>query len=575
MAGVKRFALLKWVFYSGFAVLLLFLAGMQVFQGRKFGELSRRNCIKLLPQPGARGAILDRNGTVLAGNVLSYDVVVLPQNNTQLENTLRRIAPVFHLSVEELRSNFNSGVVAPFIPVAVCRNITLQQAIAVEEMKMYTPGVMVQPHPVRNYPGGALAAHVLGYLNEIDHWRLSKLEEYGYSERDTVGYSGLEEKYDYYLRPSEGGVSVEVDHRGRVARVIGFKPPENGKDIQLTLDAGIQRIAEQALSGRKGCVVVMDPRSGEIIAMASSPAFNPGSFVSGDKESLRGFLRDKGGVFLNRAISGVYAPGSVFKLVVASAALETGKTDPSRIIECRGSLNLGKEEFKCSSVHGPQDLKQAVMHSCNIYFYNMGILLGGQSIHDYALKFGYGRPCGIELPYEAAGLVPDPLWKRIYRLKRWFDGDSVNFSIGQGDLLVTPLQVARMMAVFANGGELVTPHLVKNIDGVDPRPGRPRKPAKVNVSAVHMAYLRESLRMVVSASSGTAHILSSLPVAVAGKTGTAQAPGGKCHAWFCGFFPYGAPRYVICSFLENGGSGYHASLMSKEIIAEMAEKGMI
>ncbi len=575
MSDVKRFTFLRGVFFCGFAVLLFFLAGMQLFRGSRFIELSRKNCIKLIPQPGARGSILDRNGTVLAGNVLSYDVMVLPQKNTQLENVLRRISPVLHISVKELRSSFNKGVVAPFIPVAVCRGITLRQAIAVEELKTEIPGVMVQPRPVRSYPGGKLAAHVLGYLNNIDHWRLSKLEEYGYTERDTVGYSGLEEKYDYYLRPLEGGVSVEVDHRGRVVRVLGFKPPENGRDIQVTLDAGIQRIVEEALAGRKGAVVVLDPQSGEILAMASSPAFAPESFIAEDKEALRSLLQDKDGVFVNRSISGVYAPGSVFKPVTAAAALETGKADYSTVIECKGSLKLGKEEFNCSSVHGPQDLEHAIAHSCNIYFYNIGILVGGQIMHDYALKFGYGRPCGVELPYEAAGLVPEPLWKRIYKLKRWFEGDSVNLSIGQGDLLVTPLQVARMMAVFANGGELVNPYIVKNIGGVDPRSGRHRRPARAPLSSGHLAYLRESLRMVVEENSGTAHVLSSLPVSVAGKTGTAQAPGGRCHAWFCGFFPYDNPRYVICSFLENGGSGYQASLMSKEIIAGMAGKGMI
>ncbi|MFA5320634.1 MAG: penicillin-binding protein 2 [Candidatus Omnitrophota bacterium] len=575
MQTVKRFTLLKWLFYSGFFVLVLSLAGMQLFQGAKFGELSRKNCIKLLPQPGARGRILDRNGAVLAGNVLSYDVMVLPQKNVQLENILRRIAPVLNSTAKELRSNFTRGVVAPFIPVAVARNISLQQAIVIEEIKMDTPGVIVQPHPVRSYPEGKLAAHVLGYLNEIDHWRLSKLAEYGYTEKDTVGYSGVEEKYDYYLQPSEGGVSVEVDHRGRVIRIIGFKPPANGRDIRLTLDAGIQRIAEQALAGRKGCVVIIEPQSGEILALASSPAFDPQAFVSKDTQALRSFLQDNEGVFLNRAIGGAYAPGSVFKLVTAAAALETGKTDYGKVIDCRGSLKLGKEEFNCSSVHGIQDLKHAIAHSCNIYFYNMGILLGGQNIHDYAFKFGYGRTCGVELPYESAGVVPEPLWKRIYKLKRWFDGDSVNFSIGQGDLLVTPLQVARMMAVFANGGNLVNPYIVKTIDGVDIRAGRHKKSAKVPVSGAHLAYLKESLRMVVSENTGTAHILSGLSVAVAGKTGTAQASGGKCHAWFCGFFPYDNPRYVICSFLENGGSGYQSSVMTKEIIVEMANKGMI
>ncbi|MDD5167161.1 MAG: penicillin-binding transpeptidase domain-containing protein, partial [Candidatus Omnitrophica bacterium] len=456
----------------------------------------------------------------------------------------------------------------------IAKNIEVNKAIALEELKTSLAGIIIQLQPLRNYPYRSLGAHVIGYLGEIDRWRLTKLEDYGYMTKDIVGFGGVEEKYDYYLRQEEGGLSVEVDSRGRLVRVLGFRPPRNGKDMQLTLNLQIQKIAEEKLANRKGAVVIMEPYSGAIIAMASAPVFNPAAFVNKSGESISNIFNDRDAPLVNRAISAVYPAGSVFKPIVAAAALEAGKINLSTSFLCQGSTFVGKQEFKCWETHGWQNLTAAIAHSCNVFFYKTGLLVGAQSIHDYAIKFGLARPTAFELPYEAGGFIPSPLWRKINKFKNWFDGDTANLSIGQGDVSVTPLQMARVMAVFANGGYLVTPYIVKAIDGQDVSSYH-RRVARCPVKASTINYIREGMRGVVSDPKGTGNVLSSLTVSVAGKTGTAQAPPGQAHAWFTGFFPYKNPKFVICVFLERGGPGYYSSVIAKQIIEALIAEGLM
>jgi penicillin-binding protein 2 len=277
---------------------------------------------------------------------------------------------------------------------------------------------------------------------------------------------------------------------------------------------------------------------------------------------------------LNRAIAGVYPPGSVFKLVVAAAALETNKINLGTTFFCPGSTNIGKRQFNCWDTHREQDLIGAITRSCDVFFYRTGLLLGPQVIHDYAIKFGFHKPTSVDLPYEAIGFVPDPLWKRLYRFQNWFDGDTANFAIGQGDLLVTPLQILRMMAVFANRGFLVNPYIVKAIDGRDISLYQKRI-SRLNLKEKTLDYIRQGLRRVVSEPDGTANVLSSLEVPVAGKTGTSQVSYGQPHGWFVGFFPFKNPKFVLCVFLEHGGSGYNACVLTKQIIEMMVTEGLI
>jgi penicillin-binding protein 2 len=318
----------------------------------------------------------------------------------------------------------------------------------------------------------------------------------------------------------------------------------------------------------------MDPYTGEIFAMASSPGFSPAVFAEKDNNKIAKIFNDPNSLLVNRAISSAYPAGSVFKIIVGAAALENKKINQNTSFICQGSTKVGNREFKCWSTHGTQNLEAALIHSCDVFFYKTGLLIGAQSVHDYALKFGLSKTTSFELPYEDPGFIPSPLWRKINKFKNWYDGDTANLSIGQGDVLVTPLQITRMMAVVANGGYLVTPYIVKAIDGRDISVYQ-QKSEKLNLRKSVLEYIKKALRGVVSSSSGTANVLSGLPVALAGKTSTAQAPPGQPHAWFSGFFPYNNPKFVICVLLEHGGPGYVSCVATKEIVQEMITQGLI
>lgn len=556
-----------------FLLLAFSLLNLELVQGKKNRELSDRNCIRLLPQSGCRGKILDRDGDEIVGSRLSYNVMILPQELNSLDQTLASVAGVLVSNPQNLLGLYKRDYIAPSIPVVIAKNIEIKKAIAVEQVKLDTPGVVVQPEPVRGYPYGKLACHVMGYVNEIDRWRLTKLEDYGYKTKDIVGFGGIEEKYDYYLRQEEGGLSVEVDHRGKIVRVLGFRSPHNGKEVKLTMNLKIQKIVEESLGDKKGAVVMLDPFSGEVIAMASSPRFEPSAFV--DKSpSVAGFFNSSSAPLINRAISGSYPAGSVFKVIVATAALETNKINTGTTFVCTGGLRVGRAEFACWNTHREQNLLAAITHSCNVFFYRTGLLVGAQPLHDYAIRLGFSHPTGFDLPYETSGFIPSPLWRKLNKFKNWFDGDTANLSIGQGDVLVTPIQMARMMAVFANQGYLVTPFITKEIDGKDVSVFM-RKSVPVGIKKSTLQIVRQGLRNVVADPTGTGNVLSSLTVSVAGKTGTAQAPPGQPHAWFVGFFPFEQPKYVICCLLEHGGTGYYSCVMAKQIIDRMLKEGLI
>lgn len=572
-----------------FVFLVLGLLNLQALHKNKYKDLSDKNCVRLLSQKGSRGKILDRQGNAIADNKISYDVMILPQELTGSKNKqrpvsqnslgsykewlLKELARILEVNVKELKEAFKNGYIGSSSPIVIAKNIDIKKAIALEEARLNLPAVIIQPNPKRAYPYGKLAAHVIGYVNEIDRWRLTKLADYGYKTKDIVGFGGLEEKYDYYLRQEEGGLSVEVNHKGRLTRILGFQPPRNGRNIQLTLDLKIQKIVEEKIAERKGCVILMDPYSGEIIAMASSPSFSPSAFTD-KSSSLNSLFNNPDSPLLNRAVSCGYPAGSLFKLIVAAAGLETKKINSATSFLCEGGTLIGKQKFACWSTHDHQNLIAAIAHSCNVFFYKTGQLLGGQTIYDYALKFGLAKPTSIELPYETGGFIPSPLWQRIYKFRNWFDGDTANLSIGQGEVLVTPLQMARLMAVFANQGCLVTPYIVKSIDGHDIS-SQQKKAVSLPIKSDTLDYVRQGLRAVVSDSAGTANVLSGLSVPVAGKTGTAQAPPGQPHAWFAGFFPFKNPKFVICVLLERGGPGYVSCVLAKEIIQEMTDEGLI
>lgn len=560
-----------WGLVALFILIVISLFNLEIIQGRSFRGLGDKNCIRLVSQRGSRGRIIDRNGILIAGSKVSYDLIFMPQDGIREDSMEAKISSILgeEYDIKSKSLRFNSSM-----PVVIANNLKLRQAVSLGQLKIDFPCINIQANPLRFYPNHKLACHILGYLGEIDRWRLTKLEDYGYKTRDIVGFGGIEEKYDYYLRDEEGGFSFQVDHQGRMVRTLGFKPPVNGKDVGLTIDLRIQKIVEDALDGKKGAVILMNPYTGEILALASAPGFNPNAFIGREGSSVSRLFKDPAAPLVNRAISAAYPAGSVFKLVVAAAALENKKIGRYTSFLCQGQTKVGRQDFKCWSTHGQQDVVEALAHSCNVFFYKVGLLVGAQGIHDYALKLGLSHATGFDLPYEKQGFIPSPLFKKISTLQSWFDGDTANLSIGQGEVLVTPMQITRMMAVFANRGYLVTPHITRSIDGRGMVRYR-KKPEKVGLKQDTINWINEGLKGVISYPGGTGNVLSTVGIDIAGKTGTAQAPPKASHAWFSGFFPFKNPKFVICVFLEHGGPGYYSCVVAKRIIEDMLAQGLI
>ncbi|MCM8783123.1 MAG: penicillin-binding protein 2 [Candidatus Omnitrophica bacterium] len=558
---------------SAFLLVSARLFYLQIILGEKFSRLSETNSIRVLRIQAARGRILDRNFSIIADNQFSYDLLVYPQRIDSPDHFLEKLSKILDIPFLELKKNFEKQKIYPALPLTLIRDIDKRKAIILEELKFGLPGISIQKIPKRHYPYGRLASHILGYLSSIDWWRLNKWQSYGYSSQDIVGYGGVEERYDYYLKGQDGGVQLEVDNRGRPRRILGFKSARKGRDICLTIDLKIQKIVEECLKGYEGAVIIMDPHSGEIMAMASAPDFSPAEF-SCNPSVLKKALLDPRAVLVNRAISGLYPPGSVFKPVVATAGLQTKHIDTKTSFFCDGSIKIGDREFSCWDKHGYENIKEAITHSCNIFFYRLGLSLGVEKINEFALKFGLGRSTQIDLPEEKPGFVPQPFLRRLTRRLNWFEGDTANFSIGQGELLVTPLQIVRMISVFANKGKLVRPYIVKSIDGKDVSLQQ-RMITWLNIEEKILKILDQSMRAVVEESEGTAHIMYIPSISVAGKTGTAQVAHRQPHAWFAGYFPIENPRYSICVVLDNAGSSTQACLVAKNIIKRMNEESLL
>ncbi len=568
-----RLKIVQIITAGAFIFLSLGLFYTQIVRGNKYRQLSEANRIRLISQRGSRGRIFDRNGTALVDNRLCFNVAILPRQAKVSEKVLLKLSKILGIPYQDLESKFKIERDFSSLPLTLVKDIEKKEAIIIEELKSDLPGVIIEVIPERYYPHGKLASHILGYIGFIDYWRLTKLKDYGYKTKDIVGYTGVEEKYDYYLRPEEGGLQVEIDNQNRLIRILGFKPSEDGRNVQLTIDLRIQEIVERSLINQRGAVIILEPHTGEILAMASSPNFYPARFLKRTPRLFR-LLNDPAAPLLNRCISGGYPAGSIFKLIVATAGLETRKIDLKETFDCQGSINLGRDEFSCWNTHGSVNLVEAIKHSCNVFFYRLGIRLGPDRLQEYAIKLGLGKPTQIDLSSESAGLIPSPLRKRLNKFKGWYDGDTANFAIGQGDLLVTPLQIARLISIFANSGNLVRPYLIKSINGEDTT-GYQRKVIPLSLKQTTLDAIKEGLEKSVSDSDGTAYILQLDRVSVAGKTGTAQVTRGQPHAWFSGYFPSDNPGFSICVLLEQAGSSYNACLVAKDIIQNMKRAGLL
>lgn len=572
-----RIALIERVFAVAVSLLLVALGVMQLALGPSYRRAAEQNRIRLIPMPAVRGSILDRHGAPLVEDRLGFNVAVIPQEVADPDGLWRALSLELQRPPAELARGYRRQVTAPFAPVTVARDVDPSIAFAIEEKRFQLPGVVVLAVPQRRYPLGAAAGVVIGYLGLVAPEQLKAVKSYGYTMRDWVGQSGLEQLYDTVLRGVDGGVQVEVDHRGRLVRQLGFKAPVRGKDITVTLDAGLQKRCAELLAGRRGAIVVMALDSGELLSAVSQPGCDPGAFVDpGRDPEVIEYLKDRDRPLFNRIVASTVPPGSVFKIVTAYAGLSSprGLSGGTPYV-CPGTFHLGNATFDCwyAPGHGEQTLIEALAHSCNVFFYQWGLRAGPQTLAAAARQFGFGQRTKIDLPGEAAGLVPDPSWKRARRREPWYRGETANLAIGQGDLSVTPMQILRMIAATAMDGRIPQPHLLKAMAGhpVDPPPS-----ATVPLDRRILQEIRAGLEAVVDSETGTGRLARVPGVAIAGKTGTAQAGDRPPHAWFCGYAPSQRPRMAVVVFVEHGGKGGEvAAAMAGQIFEALRDSGVL
>ncbi len=561
---------------AGFVFLLSGLIYIQVIRHDTYRVMSEENRLRVTPLMAPRGAIHDRKGRVMVRDVLSFNASVTYNQIKDLDALKKVLCAVLDIPEDEIDERIKESRERRYSPVLVAADIGTKGAIQLEEIGSEYPGLLLEVSTKREYLNGKNSANILGYLGLINRSEFKRLRHYGYRLNDFVGRDGIEKKYDNYLRGIHGGKQVEADHLGREMSTLGYKEPVPGRDLYLTIDLDLQKFCDGLLKGKRGAIVAMDPATGAILAMASAPAYDPEIFIDRKRSGeIKTLLEDEEYPLINRAISGKYPLGSVFKVVVATGALETKKASPETSAVCNGVFKLGRATFHCwkAKGHGEQKMIDAIKNSCNVYFYRLGLILGVDDIANSAQKFGFGKLTGVDLPGEAAGIVPTRKWKKNRFNERWYKGETVSYSIGQGYLLVTPLQVARMISVFANNGYLVTPHLVKTIGSVSIDEYEKKS---TGISARSLDTVKQGMRKCVNDRRGTGMKAKLDDVVVSGKTGTAQTSRGKSHGWFAGFAPLDNTKLTIVVFDEYGGKGgYYAAETGGKVFKEAARLGII
>ena len=548
-------------FISILAIMLVILFGrmwqLQIIEYSVYNKMSKENTTRTIPSLAPRGIIYDRFGRLLVANRAIFSVYLFPSSfeEGKTDDVIRDVSRLTGVPRGKILDKINEKRSRPFEPILVKDDLSIKTVTAIEERKHNMPGVVINARPVRYYPHKKLAAHLLGYVGEITKNELNLLREKGYNLKDIIGKEGVENTYDTYLRGIDGGEDVEIDVSGRPVRSVGATDPVPGSDMKLTVDIELQELIEQNLEGLRGAMVVMDPRNGEILAMASRPSYDPAIFAA-PLEKWQWDAMDKAGhPFLNRALS-TYPPGSTFKVVNLSATLQEGTHSLKDLIECKGRFFLGNRVAECwkKSGHGKLDILEGLVQSCDIVFYQLGLDNGPALLSKYAKDYGLGEKTGIDLPGELPGLVPTVDWKRSVYKDVWVKGDSINYGIGQGYLIVTPLQMANVYATIATS-KRYTPHVVNEVisrDGKKIFKYETKEIGSIPISKENAELLRETMRQVVKRGTGIAAEVEGIPAA--GKTGTAENPG-LAHAWFMCYAPYTSPEVVVVSFVEHGEHG--------------------
>jgi penicillin-binding protein 2 len=580
----RSFSAVALVLLLLFGVLFLRLWFLQLVKGEDLQERSEHNRTRLQDLPPWRGMILDHSGQVLVANHPSYELVAVLEDIPDVPQLAGRLASLLKLDRKQVTAQIQAAKTAGLHQARIRADLTWEELARVETFKPELPGVLVQVQPKREYRHKGQAAHALGYLGEISDEQLKSGSFPNYKMGDYVGRCGVELAWEKYLRGNRGYRRIEVDAYGRELGQQESVFPTAGDNVFLTVDNRMQQEAEACLEGKTGAIVALDPRSGKILAMASSPTFSQEAFQRGlTAQEWQRLNRDKTHPLENRPLKGQYPPGSTFKIVMAVAALEEQVIGPGTVIYCSGALPFGNHVFHCwrRGGHGGMNLFNALVDSCDVYFYTVGRKLGVDRIAKWSKRFGLGQPSGLQLDKEMPGLVASSVWKKARFHQPWHEGETLSVAIGQGYNLATPIQMAQVAAVIANGGTLYEPQLVEKVEspaGEILFQAKPKVRSRLGASRETIALIQKALHAVVAEGTGKAARLPN--VEVAGKTGTSQVvalerernkgKGGQFgnHAWFVAYAPVENPRVALAVLIEHGGGGGAvAAPLAKRVMA--------
>ncbi|MCX7941422.1 MAG: penicillin-binding protein 2 [Endomicrobia bacterium] len=565
---------LRYLLLLPIGVIYLFLIYYQIFRGEYYYEISEKNRLRIFSINAPRGIIYDVNNNVIADNRPSITVFYYPLQRVNAEevNNLLSILPFARDKI------FNALKTKKVVSLG--SDLDRQTIFHLFLTKHRIGNVFVSTEFKRRYPENGLFSHLIGYVGEITYSEYLSLRTKGYGYTDIVGRSGIEKVYEEYLKGVNGALFMEVDAKGNPTRILRTVPPKVGKNLYLTIDKDLQKVARDAIAktGKNGAVVGIDPRDGAIRILVSYKDFNPNLFVVPTEEK-KILLKDKSLPLLNRALQGIYPPGSTFKVLTMIAALNEKKFPSKTTVLCQGSFKFGDKIFKCweKKGHGYVDMFNGLRVSCNVYFINLGLRIGIDEIEKYAKMFYFGEKTGIDLPYEVAGIVPSRNWKKNKFKEEWYEGDTVSVSIGQGYIVVTPIQLAVFVSAVANRGIFYTPYIVSRVEDVDGEILYTHTPNKKDLTKINSEvwdFVINSMKAVVSSGTGRAAYIPEFPAA--GKTGTSQNPQGEDHAWFICFAPAEEDKQAeiaLAVIVEHGGKGGSvAAPIAREVLIEYYKK---
>lgn len=568
-----------------FVILGVRLYQLQVVEHSRFAGIAEANQVRVVSREAPRGLIYDRNGRIIVDNKSQYNLNIIPYETAKNDSVYSLLSAILGVSEKEIRRRVQKNYRGLFLPARVATDIDFDVLTEIEERRLELPGVLYSLEPIRSFRGPANLSHVLGYLREVDKDDLKMIRDYGYHAGDLIGWNGVEREYENILHGKKGFEYVQVNVYGQVVGKIEDErsvQPRFGNDLYLTVDIGLQAYAEELLREKKGAAIVMDAESGEILAMVSKPDYSPGLF-SGIVESdvWNSLLNDPDRPLYNRATQGTYPAGSTFKLVAVFASLEENIFDPESEVFCRGVYRLGRREFKCwkLSGHGRMNLYDAIVNSCNVYFYSLIRKMDLNLWAEYARRFQFGKLTNVDLYGESQGVVPDEdFLNEKYGVGGWTEGNKLNLVIGQGDLLVTPLQMVRFAGALATHGKLVTPHFgLKYLDRQSNRFQTfmySETDSITGISDKSWQFVEKAMYDVVNSKNGTGRAARVRDLDVYGKTGTAQNPHGDSHSWFIGYSKREGQVLAVTVIIEHGGSGGGEAAVAVRRILDYCKKNL-